>query len=405
MSKNKKRNSQTSGYSRDAPGGAGSVAVATLDLWRRCLEDGYVPLYECPEVRMCVHAYADLISSMTIHLMENTEQGDVRIRNALSRKIDINPNWYMTRKQFIYNIVNVMMTTGDGNCVVYPVIGRDGLIEELIPLHPSQVTFEDIPDGGYRIRYGEEKFDPDEVLHFGMNPDPERPWLGRGWTVSIREVVKSIRLAGQTKSALLKSPSPSLIVKVDGLDAKYASKKGREDLANQYIDTDAGRPWIVPAELMEVTTVKPATMTDLAIKDNVELDKRTIAGLYQIPPFVVGVGAYSEAEWRKFINVSIMGVAQYIQQTLTKGLIYKDTWYWKFNPRSLYNYTLTEMITAGGEMVDRMAMTRNEWRDWVGLSPREDMAELLALENYIPAAKLGDQKKLKGGGGNGNQND
>ena len=65
--------------------------------------------------------------------------------------------------------------------------------------------------------------------------------------------------------------------------------------------------------------------------------------------------------------------------------------------RSLYNYSLDETINAGSAMVDRMAMTRNEWRDWIGLSPREEMSELLALENYIPVDRLGDQKKLNGG--------
>ena len=50
-------------------------------------------------------------------------------------------------------------------------------------------------------------------------------------------------------------------------------------------------------------------------------------------------------------------------------------------------------------MVDRMALRRNEWRDWAGLPPDEEMDELLALENYIPVARLGDQKKLNEGGG------
>ena len=44
-------------------------------------------------------------------------------------------------------------------------------------------------------------------------------------------------------------------------------------------------------------------------------------------------------------------------------------------------------------------MRRNEWRDWLGLPPDPEMDELLALENYIPANKLGEQKKLDGNGG------
>ena len=34
-----------------------------------------------------------------------------------------------------------------------------------------------------------------------------------------------------------------------------------------------------------------------------------------------------------------------------------------------------------------------------GLTPDDEMDELLALENYIPVARLGDQKKLGEGGG------
>ena len=71
--------------------------------------------------------------------------------------------------------------------------------------------------------------------------------------------------------------------------------------------------------------------------------------------------------------------------------------FFRFNSRSLLNYSMDELIKAGAEMVDRMAMRRNEWRDWMGLEYDPEMDELLALENYIPADRLGDQSKLTGG--------
>ena len=156
---------------------------------------------------------------------------------------------------------------------------------------------------------------------------------------------------------------------------------------------------MIPAEAFSVETVKPLSITDLAIKDNLELDKRSVASLFGVPPFLIGVGTYNEEEYNNFVNTKIMGKAQIIQQEMTRKLLISKNWYFKFNPRSLYNYKLTELVTAGKEMVTSMAMTRNEWRDWMTLDPREDMEELLALENYIPAAKLGDQKKLNPTGG------
>ncbi len=391
---------KTGRKSRDTPNARMSgVALATKSVWDLIVPEGYTRFYEVPEVRMCVNAYADLVSSMTIHLMRNTPTGDVRVVNELSRKIDINPNRFMNRKAFVYNIVNTMLTSGDGNCIVYPRYSRGELLEELIPLKPSGVMLYETEDG-YNIRYGQYQFQPDEVLHFSMNPDPEQPWRGTGFRISLRDAVKCIKQANSTKTALMSSPSPSLVIKVDALAEEFATPAGRKKLQERFIsDSENGRPWMVPAELLDVTQIKPLTLSDLAIKDNLELDKRVVAGVLGVPAFMVGVGTYNAEEYSNFVNTKIMGMAQYIQQELTAKLLYSHEMYWRFNPRSLYNYKLADLITAGKEMVDRMAMRRNEWRDWVGLPPDAEMEDLLALENYIPADRLGDQKKLEGGNG------
>jgi len=393
MSKKRKPNNQ----SRDAPQKRSMVWLCSPDAYDILVTNGYTKLANCPEVKMCVDIYADLISNMTIYLMQNTDRGDVRVKNELSRKLDIEPNKWMTRKAFIYNLVWTLMLEGNGNQVTYPRYTADGYLENLEPLKPSQVTFVDTADD-YIIRYGDKTFSPDEVLHFVINPNPERPWVGTGYKVVLRDIVKGLKQATATKQALLESPAPSIIVKVDGLTEEFASKEGRKKLSEQYLDaSENGRPWFIPAEAFSVEQVKPLTLNDLAIAKNIELDKRTVAGIFGVPPFLVGVGSFDREEYNNFIGSRILGKAKAIEQELTRKLLYSPDLYWRFNPRSLYSYSLQDIVSAGSAMVDRMAMRRNEWRDWIGMSPDPEMDELLALENYIPASMLGKQKKLIGG--------
>ena len=96
-----------------------------------------------------------------------------------------------------------------------------------------------------------------------------------------------------------------------------------------------------------------------------------------------------------------MRPARIIQQEMTRKLLVSPERYLRFNARSLMSYDIAEVVSSGKEMVDRMALRRNEWRDWAGFPPDADMDELLARENYVPADRLGDQKKLKDGGGDG----
>ena len=104
-----KKNKRSRPAPRAEPAQKRSIALVTQNKWEtlECL--GYTSLAQNPEICTAVDTIARLIASMTIHLMENTDDGDVRVKNELSRKVDINPNNNMTRSNFIHWIVKTLM--------------------------------------------------------------------------------------------------------------------------------------------------------------------------------------------------------------------------------------------------------------------------------------------------------
>ena len=361
---------------------------------------GYTSLDHNPEIITGVNKIAKLIGAMTIHLMQNTENGDIRVKNELSRKIDINPNTNMTRSAFIQWIVTTLFLYGDGNAVVYPQFRR-GYLRDLKPVPAAMTSF--LPDGiwDYKVLINGAEYSPDEVLHFVLNPGNYYPWRGQGLQVALMDVANNLKQAAATEKGFMQSKwKPSIIVKVDALTEEFASPEGRSKLLADYIDTSqVGEPWMIPAEQFQVEQIKPLSLSDLALADMVQLDKKTVASILGVPPFVLGVGDFHREEWNNFINSTIMPIAQMIEQELTKKLLYSPDLYFRFNPRSLYNYELRDMAAIADDQYIRGIMTRDEVRDWIGLPPASEEDDLIILENYIPVGMIGDQKKLVQNGG------
>lgn len=361
----------------------------------------YVTLDQCPEIVAGVKVISELIGSMTIHLMSNTKNGDIRIQNELSRLIDINPELNMTRMTWMsYNVSN-MLLYGKGNAIVLPHTWR-GYLQSLEPIAPDRVSLiaKDGSRREYEVWIDGAKHNSNDVIHLVYNPDKYYPWKGRGITIPLREIAGMLKQARKTEKGFLESKwKPSVIVRVDSTIEEFSTPEGREKILKNYVkSSEVGEPWLIPGEQFQVEQVKPLSLADLAINDSVKLDKQMVAALLGVPAFLMGVGTYSRDEWNTFIKHTIGPLAIGIQQEMTKKLILSENWYLKFNVRNLLDWDLKSLYSVYGGLSDKGIVTGNEVRDIMGMSPMEGLDELRILENYIPADRIGDQNKLKGGG-------
>ena len=349
-----------------------------------------------PEIQTACLRIAELIGSMTIYLMSNTDDGDIRIQNELSRMVDITPYRNMPRVQWMTGIVMNMLLYGRGNAIVIPHT-HDGYLESLEPIAADRVSF--IPVGGsrneYRVLIDGVPRDPAKLMHFVYNPDPYYLWKGQGVTVTLKDIANNLGQAQKTVNAFMASEwKPSIIVKVSGMTGEMATPEGRAELLHDYVHpAEAGQPWLIPGEVFDVTQVKPLSVSDLAIADNVMLDKKTVASVIGVPAFLLGAGDFNRDEWNNFVQTKLRAIALTIQQELTRALITSPKWYWRLNFWSLLDYdlgTVSNILLAGA---DRGYVNGDEWRDRINMAPA-GLKEYKILENYIPADMSGMQKKL-----------
>lgn len=364
---------------------------------------GYTRLSDNPEIQTACLRIAELIGSMTIYLMRSTEDGDERVKNELSRVLDITPERHMNRSQWLIANVMNMLLYGHGNAICVPHTYQ-GFLQSMEPITAERVSL--VPNGismrDYWVQIDGVPRNPDDLMHFVYNPDPRYLWKGQGVTVTLADIAKNLRQAQKTENAFMASEwKPSIIVKVDALTDEFSSPEGRQRLLDSYVKPSSpGQPWLIPAEQFQVEQIRPLSLADIAIKDTVEMDKKTVAAVVGVPAFLLGVGDFKRDEYNNFVQTKVRAIAQTIQQEMTRCLITSPDYYIRLNYYSLLDYDLaglSNLLLAGA---DRGFVNGDEWRDRMHLPPA-GLKEYKVLENYIPYDQSGNQAKLTGGDGDG----
>lgn len=392
-----KKSVYVDGYKEEIAGLANWVKECDCDSYKTY---GYRTLASSPEIKSGIEKIAEIISSMTIYLKQNTPNGDVRIKDGLSKFLDIEPSKKMNRQLLISWIVQEMLIYG--NALVIPHT-KSGYFYELEPIdHSEYQIIDDNRDVDknrtYYIQINKSRkvYIPDEVLHFRYNPNLKKPRIGQGQEIILRDLMDGLGQARRTVHDFLENQIlPTIIIRVDALPGDLKTSEGRDNVEKRFLTRlKTGQPWIVPS-MMDVEKVEPLTLNDVGINERLELDRKTVASVLGIPSFLLGVGNFNKEEYNNFIRTKIAVICKAIEQELTRKLLLADDRYFTFNQKSMLSYDLDSLGDMYMALFEHGIVTGNEVRDVIGMSPIKGLDELLILENYIPVNKSADQKKLK----------
>ena len=332
-------------------------------------------------VLACIRVIAESVGMLPLNIYKR--KGDARelaTENPLYSVLCIQPNDYQTAAEFWE--MAVAHLAWRGNFYAYKVVGVDGRLLELIPIHPGAVSVEQLVD--YSLRYtvtfqnGKSGvFENGEIFHVkrmsldgitGLNPITyARESLGLG-------------VATQKHGARLfkNGARPGGVLKTDQVLNDDSFNRAKADWTATYGGSDnAHKTAILEAGL----TYQPIGMTneDSQFLETRKYQRSELCGLFRVPPHMIG-----DLEKATFSNIEHQSL-QFVTQTLGPYLtaiesrILSDLVLPRNKGRIFARFDVTELLR--GDMAGRSAyytsmtnlgaMSPNEIRVKEGMNPRE----------------------------------
>ncbi|OHW61389.1 phage portal protein [Andreesenia angusta] len=356
----------------------------------------------------CVERRANALAKLPVHVFKKTNEGRVRdSKHRLDYLLTRRPNKYQTPSAFKkYIVVSQLLW---GNAYVKMVYGKNGAIEELIPLDPS-VTKLIKKNGEYWIQTNEDNknvvYAEEEVIHLPyISIDGKE---GKAPLTVARESATNIRAKQEFESNFYKNGTlVKGALKVPSQLSKEAKKKVKEEWRELYGGTqntgdiavlDAGIEWqniSLPLKDAEYVLSKKLSSTE-------------IANIFNVPSFLL-----NDMERSTFNNIEhqnmrfILDVIQSDCIAIEEEINYKaftereSNSYVKFILTSSLRGDSASRVSFYKEMIGMGIFSINDVRE---LEDRNSIGELgdkhyFSL-NYTTLDTLEGHQRIKKGGEN-----
>lgn len=344
-------------------------------------------------VRSCVDRISSDLATLPIAVMERRDRERVELdTHPLARLFD-NPNSWQVWPEFVQMMQAHVLLRGNA----YAWINRsaNGVITELIPMHPDAVKVKQLPT--YRLRYelfreGKEPvvFDQGEVFHLrGLSTDGV---MGRSVLHDARETFGGALATQEHANALWsRDATPSVTLEHPGRLGDKARKNLEESWETVYGQGKDKRRVAVLEEGMKIQQLS-LTPNDGQFIETQNLQDYRICGMFRVPPFMVGL-TEKQTSWGTGIEQQKIGYWQGTiqpwavrwEKRLKRDMLASSSpAYVRFNLSAQMRGDSTARSNYYWRMVQMGAMSPNDVRAFEDLNPIADGDVYLQPTNMAP---------------------
>lgn len=326
-----------------------------------------------PAVACAVALIAETIGAMPAKVHE-TETKEAAKEQAAYKLVHHEANEWTSAGQLREELTTDALMTGDGYAYVTRL--SDGTPFELHRLDPATVQADYEPDGEpfyiVQTAQGERRYSYRDILHIqpfgGVSPIK----LGR------EAIALSLAFEQHVASLFANGARPSGIIKSD----KALDVEAKKKIAGSWFNTHGGKSAGGTAILDEGMTYDQLSMTlaDAQFAENRLEQIREIARVFRVPPtmlFELTRGTWSNAEqmMRQFYSLTLKPWLTAWEWAYARVLFTPEeraTFYIEFNVDDLLSADHATRAAAYGQYRSMGAMTANEVRGGLNLSPLDD---------------------------------
>ena len=377
-------------------------------------------MYESDIIRSCIRPYSNAVGKLNPKHISYTQTGEMQINKVPYMRVLLKePNPYMTMQMFLNKMANILEINNNAFAVIYR--DENGYPLELYPIYciAAEAVLED--NGKLFIKFTLKTGKIMKVLYENIihirNDYNDNDIFGTPFGETLTSLMNIVTTTDQgIINAIKNSAIIRWLLKYQSVLRPEDLKKNADEFAGNFLSTEKNGTGV--AAVGSEAEVKQIETKDY-VPNATQMDKTTIRiyNLFGTNEKIIQ-SKYSEDDWNAYYESKIEPTALQFSNEFTRKLFSRRERGTgneiTFESSSLqYSSMITKLQLL--QMVDRGAMTPNEWRAIMNLGPIENgdkvvrrldtavvnqvknLIDKLNNENYVAIGNMITQLLMEGG--------